>query len=149
MLSFLFKKKKPLAQDQQKPLCYVGVASSGYTDNYDIDSLLKGNSDARFQKNKTHFYLLTGNKIFKSFNEALKHTSHRVVMENSAFVIGINCPEDKIDSLLENGNFSSAIIEVTNASTGKKYNINADRALIAKESTSNTPRSASANAKSL
>jgi hypothetical protein len=124
MLSFFKSSKKPSAQ-QDNVLSYVGVASTHYGTDFDLALLVSGQYNELFKK-KFQFVMIAGSKTFDNYEEALKHTSRRGVSSCSAYVIGLNCPIDEIDTYREKGKFSNLIVSITNAITKEPVAENSD-----------------------
>jgi hypothetical protein len=97
---------------------YIGVASPYYGGIYDLTPLVMGELDEDF-KNDFRFKIAIGMKKFDDFKTALRTTSRRGVAKDSAFVIGLKCSVDEIDSYRECGQFSKLIVSITNATTYK------------------------------
>jgi hypothetical protein len=77
-----------------------------------------GQLDERF-KTKILFNLIASSKRFDNFAEAIKQTSRRGASSNSAFVIGLKCSVDDIDTHREKGELSNLIVSITNAITNE------------------------------
>jgi hypothetical protein len=97
---------------------YIGVASPYYGGIYDLTPLVMGELDEYF-KNDFHFKMAIGLKKFDNFKAAMRTTSRRGVASDSAFVIGLKCSVDEIDSYRKSGEFSKLIVSITNATTHK------------------------------
>jgi hypothetical protein len=91
-------------------------SATEYGADFDLFPFIMGQLDERF-KTKILFNLIASGKRFDDFAEAMKLTSRRGVSSNSAFVIGLKCSVEEIDSYREKGELSNLIISITNAIT--------------------------------
>jgi hypothetical protein len=121
----LFTKLKRSENNVSRTLSYIGVASMGYDSDFSLYPLVSGKLDEKCKRDFI-FVSVAGNKRFTNFEEALKYTSRRGVTDNSAYVIGLKCSIDEIDTYRKKGELSSQILNITNAMTRKSVPLDSD-----------------------
>jgi hypothetical protein len=124
----LFSKKNKVGQREETARFYIGVAADEYGRDFNLAAFVQGKFDEKF-KNKFFFDVFIENKKFDNLVDAVKHTSRRGVTNNSAYVIGLKCTIDEIDTYRERGEFSNLIFSITNAMTGKAVSKTPDMVL--------------------
>jgi hypothetical protein len=142
----LFGKTDKNSQLQTVARSYVGVVASEYGGDFNLSALILGEWDEEL-KAKPFFKVFIGNKVFDNLAEAVKQTSKRGQSKKSAYVIGLKCSADEMDSYREKGEFSHLIISITNAMTRKSVSQVADMITKPKknDNSSNIPRSPTVN----
>jgi hypothetical protein len=121
----LFQKNKDIPKPDATAKSYIGVAAAEYGASYDLIPLVLRKLDEQFQ-NEILFNFAIGNKKFDNFADAMKYTSKRGISSNSAFVIGLKCSVDEIDTYRENGELSNLIVSITNAITKEPITENSE-----------------------
>jgi hypothetical protein len=115
------------AKPEESIRSYIGVAATEYGVNYDLIPLILGKLDEQFQ-NEILFNFAIGSRRFDNIADAIRYTSRRAVSNNSAFVIGLKCSVDEIDTHREKGELSNLIVSITNATTNES--VTEDSALL-------------------
>jgi hypothetical protein len=119
----LFQKAKDTSSPENSARSYIGVAAAEYGVNYDLIPLILGKLDEQFQ-NEILFNFAIGSRRFDNVDDAIRYTSRRAVSNNSAFVIGLKCSVDEIDTHREKGELSNLIVSITNATTNESVTEN-------------------------
>jgi hypothetical protein len=114
MFRLFFRHEDNSPKKEEEALAYIGVASQGYGTKCDLTPLLTGELDEGF-KNKFLFDVYTCCKVYTNKADALRDTSRRGIVDDSAYVIGLKCSVDEIENYRIQGKFSSAIVSVTDA----------------------------------